>query len=259
MRLPQLGIFAMLLTSSRRSAVAFSARLRYVPRPSDHRAPAATPRPMWPAASRRAVHCGGLSPAAAALLAEQQHAANVQVKANLELGRLKRVKVNVAPEFRAALRLPKKKKTGRLFVDPATEGSLAALSGLLARHLGLPLNAFCSSGDESSDQNDESGGEAGGETGSETGSSGAVEPLAFLYGVNDAEFEALCADGDCRLPLARAAGKRLASDEDLAAAWAELDASAKGANYSYLKVARPASALPCTFLLGTHAHRSVLV
>jgi len=227
MRLPNLGLLAMLLvTSSRHSAVAFSARLRSVARP--RHAFVASTKPPRLAVPRRNVNCGGLSPAAAAQLAEQKIAANVQVKADLEAGALKRVKLNVAPEFRAALRLPKKKKNGRLFVNPTTHGTLAGLGELLARHLGLPLNAF-NPGDSSSSGVVEAGSD----------DESAKEPLAFLYSVDDNEFLALSADGDCHLPLELAESKRLSSDEDLALAWAEVDASVdKEGNYSYLKVWR---------------------
>ena len=228
MQLPNLGLLAMLLvTSSRHSAVAFSARLRSVARPRN--AFAATMKPLpRPPVPTRGVYCGGLSPAAAAQLAEQKIAANVQVKADLEAGSLKRVKLNVAPEFRTALRLPKKKKNGRLFVNPTTHGTLEDLGELLARHLGLPLNAFSSSDDSSS------GDEEAGSDGKMVG-----EPLAFLYSVDDAEFLALSGDGDCHLPHELAESKRLNSDEDLARAWAEVDAPVdKDGNYSYLKVWR---------------------
>ena len=71
---------------------------------------------------------------------EREH--HLRIKKQLEAKELVRVRVSVSAEFRAVLRLPKKKKNGRIFMHPDDARSLDSLYSELEEHLGVPKHAF---------------------------------------------------------------------------------------------------------------------
>lgn len=68
--------------------------------------------------------------------------AHLRIKEQLDAGSMVRVRVRVDPELRTVLRLPKKKKSGRVFMAPSDARNLESLRAELEGHLGLPRDAF---------------------------------------------------------------------------------------------------------------------